>query len=287
MSCIVLCNDDGIEAVALHVIAHDLAQMGHSVVILAPFDNKSACGMSITLRKSLKLNNHPELERTGVRVFSLDGTPCDCAIAVGDGLLANLGIEDHPRLLISGVNLGPNLSIDALHSGTMAAAREAALYGIPAISLSLTSFDEEAMPVALMAAGQIVEKLLQVVPLEPLNWPRKYTPATNKDPLESFLRGDSYLNVNIPPQWNRKFRSTTLGRRRYMGALSFAGEHIEIGAAEVIDEVSDHGDVDAILAGYASISLLPSPPSQHPDHPPQEVYDKHLENPEGWPTWLS
>jgi len=284
--CIVLSNDDGIEAAPLHAVADILIEMGEEVVIVAPDENRSACGMALTLRKPLRLENHEELEKNGLRVFSLAGTPADCAIAVGDGLLEELGIDSKPKLLLSGINLGSNMSIDSLHSGTIAAAREAGLYGIPSIAVSLTSFDDSGMPRALLGTKVLLENILPVIPSEPSNWPRELNKEVEDDALKSFLVGESFLNINIPTDWNGNFRNTRLGRRHYLGALSFFDNHVEIGASEIINGVQEGGDVDATVAGYASVSLLGSHPAQHPDHPPATVFEQHLEENDGLPIWF-
>ena len=79
-------------------------------------------------------------EHAPVHLFELDGTPCDTVIVAMDGGLEHLVPSLKPQLVVSGVNLGPNLSQDSYHSGTMGAAREAGLYGMPAIASSFTSF---------------------------------------------------------------------------------------------------------------------------------------------------
>ena len=285
-SCIVLCNDDGIDAPAIYSLADMLLEMGQEVVILAPSENRSACGMSLTLKKPMELKNHPNLEKEGLRVFSLGGTPSDCAIAIGDGILNKLGIESTPKLLVSGVNVGSNLSVDVWHSGTIAAAREASLYGIPGVAISLTSFDESHMPLALTASKELLQKLLFSIPEQPVNWPRDLHAELSMDAYESFLRGQSFLNVNIPPEWNGKFTCATLGRRYYLGALKISEGYLEIGASQIINGVHDNGDVDAVVRGEASISLLPAHPSQHPDHPPVSVFEEHMRSKSGWPTWF-
>jgi len=285
-SCVVLCNDDGIAAPALHTLAQILLDMGMEVVIFAPSENRSACGMSLTLRKPLELKNHIALEKEGLRVFSLAGTPSDCAIAIGDGILEKLGIDSKPKLLVSGVNVGSNLSVDVWHSGTIAAAREASLYGIPGVAISLTTFDESHMPRALNASSKLLQKVLEIIPEEPVNWPRDIDAGLEDNALQSFLSGQSFLNVNIPPEWTGDFTCTTLGRRYYLGALSLIGNHIEIGASEIVNGESEAGDVDAIVRGEASISLLSAHPSQHPDFPPDTVFEEHMQARNGWPTWF-
>ena len=86
-----------------------------------------------------------------------------------DGGLEHAVPGIRPRLVVSGVNLGPNMSQDSYHSGTMGAAREAGLYGMPAIASSYTSFDEHGMEVAIQATVELIELALSVLPNEPLN----------------------------------------------------------------------------------------------------------------------
>ena len=79
-----------------------------------------------------------------------------------------------PKLLVSGINLGPNLSQDAYHSGTIAAAREAGMYGMPAIASSWSSFDPEGMEIAIDATIELIEAALAVLPDEPKNLNRPH-----------------------------------------------------------------------------------------------------------------
>ena len=278
--CIVLTNDDGIEAPAIHSLAGLLVKDGHRVVIVAPLENKSACGMSLTLRQKMGIKRYVDRECEGLRVYSIDGTPCDCVIAVGDGLLQRMGMDLVPRLVVSGVNIGSNMSVDSWHSGTMAAAREAGLYGMPGLAASLSTFESETMEQAVTATHQVIRKLLNLLPEMPVNWPRDIHSDTSTNILECLVRGDAFLNLNIPPDWNGIFRHTRLGRRYYLGALSIEGDSIQIGAADIIDEATEAGDVDADSQGYASLSLLATHPHQHPSMPDESVFRQHLE--EDW-----
>jgi 5'-nucleotidase len=275
-SCIILCNDDGIDAQPIHELAKWLASMGEEVVIVAPKENMSACGMSLTLREDLELKNHKEYEMPNIHAYSVDGTPVDCTIAVCGGLLQRIGINSTPKLLISGVNLGSNMSIDILHSGTVAAAREAGLYGLPSIASSLTSFESDDMPFALDATKNFINVIMKLIPETPLNFPRDIDMKTPNDALDSFFVGDSFFNLNIPPKWNGQYKSTKLGRRYYLEPLTFDGTTIQIGAKDIFNKASPKGDTEATDAGFASISLLPSHPSQHPQHPPSSVLEQHL-----------
>ena len=129
--------------------------------------------MKISLGKPLTVTKRDDA-RENVHQFSIGGTPCDCIIAALDGGLQKVGSEIMPKLVVSGINLGPNLSQDAYHSGTIVAAREAGMYGMPAIASSWSSFDPEGMEVATNATIQLIEAALKVLPDEPLNLNRPH-----------------------------------------------------------------------------------------------------------------
>ena len=133
-----LTNDDGIEAPGLHRLIQILHNRGHPLAVLAPAQEQSASAMRLSLKNELEFKNRNDLIQTlaldsdgpPIEVFRLDGTPCDCAIvAIDQGFESWAGVI-RPRMCISGINHGPNLSIDVIHSGTVSAAREAALYGL-------------------------------------------------------------------------------------------------------------------------------------------------------------
>ena len=140
---LLLTNDDGIEAVGFELLVKALHKEGYPVAVLAPSGNHSATGMRINLMKPMAYRSREDLVKrwgldphtTPVHLFELDGTPCDTMIVALDGGINHLVPGVHPQMVVSGVNLGPNLSQDSYHSGTMGAAREAGLYGVPAIPL--------------------------------------------------------------------------------------------------------------------------------------------------------
>src|SRR5438034_3099473 len=125
---ILITNDDGYRSEGIHAVAEALRPLG-DVTIVAPVEEASAIGHALTLRRPLRL------EHIGEHVYAVDGTPTDCvnvAIThVFKGLL--------PHLVVSGINKGWNLGDDITYSGTVAGALEAALLGIPSLSVSLRS----------------------------------------------------------------------------------------------------------------------------------------------------
>ncbi|HII56703.1 MAG TPA: hypothetical protein HA266_04060 [Candidatus Poseidoniaceae archaeon] len=276
--------------------------------------------MQLNLGKPIDLHNRRELikewgldETVGVHLFALDGTPCDTMIVALDGGLKHVLPDVEPSLVLSGVNLGPNLSQDSYHSGTMGAAREAGLYGLPAIASSYTSFDPSGMQVGIEATVELVQRVLPLVPRIPKNlcrphidarskhvsaWPKKAAQRSQGEAdqqlMSAFRHGELMLNLNVPPEWNRSYQTTRLGMRWYRNAVKFAESEkgsvesiFTIGAAYIDNEMVDRGDCDSVAAGYASISSLPTWPQTHPLTLDDELLAFALRQDEsGHPTWF-
>src|SRR5210317_53329 len=163
---LLLTNDDGIEAVGFRLLVQALHKAGFPLAVLAPSSNHSATGMRINLMKPMPFRSRVDLvnewgldpHACPVHLYELDGTPCDTMIVALDGGLQRLVPGAAPQMVVSGVNLGPNLSQDAYHSGTMGAAREAGLYGVPALASSYTSFDPDGMEAAVAATVEVVRR---------------------------------------------------------------------------------------------------------------------------------
>ncbi len=307
LSWILLTNDDGIDADSLQKLVTALHNKGHGCVVFAPKENNSAVSMKLTLGKGLEVERREDI-RENVFQFSIAGSPCDCVIAALDGGLERLTPGVIPKLVVSGVNLGPNLSQDAYHSGTMAAAREAGMYGMPAIASSWSSFDPKGMDVSIDATVQLVEAALKILPETPENvnrphvdvnsphlsaWPDESKHLWRKDAkkalVSAFASGEIFLNINVPRDWKGDFASTRLGMRWYRNAITFANDKstFKLGAAKIdVDAVKD-GDVDADLVGVASVTVMPSWPQTHPLDVDPALLAWSLKNSEGGlPIWL-
>ena len=120
---ILLTNDDGYGAPGIEALRIALQAAGHEVTVVAPSEQRSGAGHSVTLRRELRAKPQPH-------GYALDGTPADCA-KIGLRFLAP-GCD----MVVSGINLGANLGVDTNYSGTAAAAREAAIQGVPALASS-------------------------------------------------------------------------------------------------------------------------------------------------------
>jgi 5'-nucleotidase len=178
---ILVSNDDGYLSDGIQALAAAVADLGE-VVVVAPEAEQSAASHAISLHRPLRLKQIKE------RWYAVDGTPTDCAY-----LAINHVLKDRrPRLAISGINHGSNLADDVTYSGTVAAAMEASLLGIPAIAFSLATRRDFAFGPAARFARGLVEAALRRPP-----------------------RPGMLLNVNVPPGELSGYRVTRLGKHSY------------------------------------------------------------------------
>ena len=177
---VLLSNDDGVHAAGLRALAN--AFEGDEVWVCAPDREQSASSHAISLHRPLRL------AEVAPRWFAVDGTPTD-AVYVG----MNLVLKDRaPDVVVSGVNHGPNLGNDVHYSGTVAAAMEAALLGVPAIAVSLAAPPPHDFSRAASLAVELARALVASRPARPV-----------------------LLNVNVPPGAVRGWRLARLGKRTY------------------------------------------------------------------------
>jgi 5'-nucleotidase len=225
---VLLSNDDGHASRGIRAMQGALSAHA-DVIVVAPETEQSATSHSLSLHNPLRLR------RVEPDVFALDGTPADCvyvALHAGNRLLPR-----RPDAVVSGINHGLNLGQDVFYSGTVAAAREGALRGIPAVATSAH------VGIDLARAAEVCAKIvLEVLKMRP------YARA----PL---------LNVNLPKDWNGKIRATRLGARIYEEVVDFrtdprGREYLWIGGPGVRHEKDAGSDTDAYDEGVASITPL-------------------------------
>ncbi len=168
---ILISNDDGVFAEGIRTLAVSAATRGHEVCVICPDQERSATGHGLTLHSPIRAERADELFGQGIKAWGCSGTPADC---VKLGL--NELLEKKPDLILSGINHGPNLGTDIFCSGTVAAALEGTLDGIPSIAISIASFHWKNFNYAGKLALNLAEKAIQQ------NWPKKLL-----------------LNLNIPP----------------------------------------------------------------------------------------
>ena len=166
---ILVTNDDGISAPGIRALIEVMAEIGE-VVVVAPDSPQSAMGHAITINNTLHLNKISK-ENASIVEYSCSGTPVDCV-----KLAVNEILKQKPQLCVSGVNHGSNSSINVIYSGTMSAAVEAGIEGIPAIGFSLLDYNWN-------ADFETIKPFIKKIALEVL---------TNK------LPDSVVLNVNFP-----------------------------------------------------------------------------------------
>ncbi len=169
---ILIVNDDGIHAVGLRILTEAAQSFGDCLVV-APHDECSAVSHAITLHAPLRLREH------GPQKYAVTGTPTDCAY-----LGIHMVSESKPDLVLSGINFGPNLGIDVLYSGTVAAAMEGARAGIPSLAFSLAARNpcEEDWGTAKRVVHEVLSWYLKQPPMAPgkllnVNIPRSPLPV--------------------------------------------------------------------------------------------------------------
>jgi len=160
---ILVTNDDGVYSPGIQMLAKRLRELD-TVVIVAPDRERSAAGHSMTLHRPLLIEEIKE------SVYSVNGTPTDCVNIAVKGML-----KETPRLVVSGINKGPNLGDDITYSGTVAGAIEGTMLGIPSFAISLAAREDfhfaEAAEVGFRTAGRILEEGLGTGTLLNINVP--------------------------------------------------------------------------------------------------------------------
>ncbi|AQS10300.1 5'-nucleotidase SurE [Clostridium saccharobutylicum] len=167
---ILITNDDGINAPGIISLAKEVSKE-HNVIIVAPREQKSASSHSISIHNPIKIKEE-SIEGLDCKAYSVLGTPADCT-QIGLSFL-----QDDIDIVISGINKGPNLGIDILYSGTVSAAVEGAIYGVPSIAVSM-DVNYEKDDEDYSKAVKWLMKVLNVA-------------------KEKYLKSDVVLNVNIP-----------------------------------------------------------------------------------------
>jgi 5'-nucleotidase len=227
----ILCtNDDGYLSAGIGVLSRAASALG-SVTVVAPDREQSATSNSLTLHHPLRAR------RSSDGAWIVDGTPTDCVILAVSELLPG-----RPDVVVSGVNHGSNMGEDVLYSGTVAAAMEATVIGIPAVALSYCGV----LPEELEGFEELVSSILGSL-LRQGRFPE-----------------DTLMNVNLPPlppSAVRGIRVTSLGRRRYSGSITRAldpsgKEYFWIGGGRVHWRGPEESDFQAIEDGYVSVTPL-------------------------------
>ena len=226
---ILVSNDDGIQSEGILALEEKLQRLGE-VYTVAPDRVQSSMSHAITLHRPLRV------KEVGPRRFAVNGTPTDCVKLALTGLLPS-----KPALVVSGINIGPNLGDDIIYSGTVSAAVEGTLLEVPAIAVSLVTLQNSSFEVAAEFAGTLAARV-----------------------LEKGLPSGTLLNVNVPPlpaQEVKGWRLTRQGKRRYIEQvverIDPRGEkYYWIGGDDLGFDKEDGTDCMAIHEGYISVTPL-------------------------------
>lgn len=234
---ILVTNDDGITAPGLLALAQAMRPLGR-VSVLAPDHNWSASGHVKTLHRPLRVKEITLAD--GSPALTTDGAPSDCVA------LAALGLLEPLDFVVSGINPNANLGHDITYSGTVTAAMEGAIWGIPSLAVSLEIPEEHHGPLDYSTAAAIACQIVRMR-VEQNNLPR-----------------DVLLNVNVPylPEAEIKgFRITRTGTRIYRDELIRREDprgkpYYWIGGAAPTGLREEGTDIGALAAGYVSITPI-------------------------------
>ena len=228
---ILIVNDDGIFSPGIKALALALTGVGE-VRVVAPDVEQSAVGHGITIRRPLRFR-HTASAGFGdsLPAYRVDGTPADCVV-LGIHLLGT------PDVVVSGINIGPNMGHDLTHSGTVAAAIEGLAFGVPSIATSQVSSENGEYGFGPGAA---------------------YTAQLVRHVLSTGLPPRTLLNVNFPAGKPKGARVTRLSDHRYEDSLvrrqdPEGKDYYWVAGTIRAEDVGDDTDVGAVLAGYVSVT---------------------------------
>ncbi|AEV26340.1 MULTISPECIES: 5'/3'-nucleotidase SurE [Azospira] len=226
---ILLSNDDGYFATGIEVLARTLADIA-DITVVAPERDRSGASNSLTLDRPLSLRRAPN------GFYFVNGTPTDCVHLAVTGMLDEL-----PDMVVSGINHGANMGDDTVYSGTVAAATEGHLLGVPAIAVSLVGKEASQFETAARVARDLVLRFQQA----PLGQP-------------------ALLNVNVPDVPYSELKGvavTRLGKRHkaepVVKARTPRNETVYwVGAAGAAQDAGEGTDFHAVAQGWASVTPL-------------------------------
>jgi|SRR5579884_2106509 len=226
---ILVTNDDGVSSRGLSALAEAMSRLGH-VTVVAPERERGAVGHAVTLHKPLRVN------RVEKGVYAVNGTPSDCVLL---GVTTILRLK--PALIVSGINRGLNLGDDVTYSGTVAAALEGTLLGIPSLAIS----QEGAYIFRFATAAHFAVHVARAV-------------------LRHGLPEETLLNINVPDRSRSAVagvKMTSLSRRRFVNPViekidPRGRKYYWIAGTRVSWERRGDSDYESIRRGYVSITPL-------------------------------
>ena len=254
MASIIATNDDGIDAPGIQALAEAMRALG-PVQVCAPATNQSASGHKITLFQDIAYSRCTVGD--GIPALAVHGSPADCIALSLLGL-----VDERPDIVVSGINRGENMAQDLTYSGTVTAALEAAIHGLPAVAFSLAQADADHLDDYRVAA--------------------KVALSIAKRALEQGLPPYTILNVNIPPVKRlddlRGIRLTRQGLRIYRDRLVEAGEGLARVEGDPPTAKTDElgTDVWAVHRDYVSVTPVHLDMTAHRFMASLEAWDMRL-----------
>jgi 5'-nucleotidase len=228
---ILISNDDGIDAPGLAALEAAARLVSKDVWVIAPSGNRSGFGHSITLRTAFTV------KEVAAQRYSCTGTPADCVIA---GISWVFRDRPRPDLVLSGINEGRNVAEDVSYSGTMAVAREAALWGIPGIAFSTP---RDAVPMEDAATRWLAERIQAF-------WTMR----------SQWANEGHWLSVNLPRRMPAPMREARIGRDKVATMVVIHREDASSADIEPLaarNYFSTHGDENNLIdSGVASVTCL-------------------------------
>lgn len=227
---ILVTNDDGIESTGLAALAEAMSQFGE-VAVMAPDGNRSAAAHSITLERPLRI------KRIKKNWHAVDGTPADCVHLALNGFCR----DKRPELVVSGINKGGNMGQDITYSGTVMAALEATMIGIPSFAISV----DARANFNFAAAAKVSQTIARFI-------------------IESGLPEGTLLNVNVPnvsAEELQGIKATIQGRRVYGDEVEVntdprGKKYYRIAGQELGFVELEGSDILAVRRGYASVTPI-------------------------------
>lgn len=229
MTTILVTNDDGVQAPGLLALAEAMSAIG-TVQIAAPARNQSASGHKKTLFTDIQVTETQLIN--GMKALAIDGSPADCIA------LSAMGLRPWPpRLVVSGINRGENMGQDVTYSGTVTAALEAVIHGVPALAVSLSNPDAHAVEDYAEAA--------------------RVAAIVVREMLDHDLPPLTILNLNVPRGKAKGLRLTRQGVRIYRDEMEVDGDRVRIVGEPPTGVVDEAGtDIWAVYNGYASVTPI-------------------------------
>lgn len=226
---ILITNDDGIQSEGIKVLYEEIRKK-YRCVVVAPDRERSAISRALTLYRPLRV------ERINGEFYSVDGTPTDCV-----NLAVNSLFKKKIKMVVSGINKGPNMAEDVTYSGTVSAAMEGLLLGIPSIAISCSAKSDFIFETSAKVALNIVDVV-----------------------LKKGLPQDTLLNINVPNLAFNEIKGikiTRLGKKKYSDTIiekldPRGKKYYWLAGEEIGYEPLENTDLEAVYNGYVSITPI-------------------------------